>query len=159
LIVIRQQAHPAQEEVQYEAEVLAPVHSRKAIWATASGFSHNVERRTMPHAFWGTRFRKQFDGDLHQVVLSFRGIVRPLKVSQKWQHLIVLIDFGPGSRQLFTATVNQKVTYGLPTTRPEPASWPLAGLDECFGLWVLENSVPISWFSWDPYGNSECFTA
>jgi hypothetical protein len=32
----------------------------------------------------------------------------------------MLIDFGPGSRQLFTATVNQKVTYGLATTQPEP---------------------------------------
>jgi hypothetical protein len=29
--------------------------------------------------------------------------------------------FGPGSRQLFTATVNQKVTYGLPTTRQQCA--------------------------------------
>jgi hypothetical protein len=28
LIITRQQAHPAQEEVQYEAEVSAPVHSR-----------------------------------------------------------------------------------------------------------------------------------
>jgi len=34
--------------------------------------------------------------------------------------LPMLIDFGPGSRQLFTATVNQKVTYGLATTHPEP---------------------------------------
>jgi hypothetical protein len=31
----------------------------------------------------------------------------------------MLIDFGPGSRQLFTATVNQKETYGLPTILPE----------------------------------------
>jgi hypothetical protein len=29
----------------------------------------------------------------------------------------MLIDFGAGSRQLFTATVNQTVTHGLPTTR------------------------------------------
>jgi hypothetical protein len=27
----------------------------------------------------GTRFLKQFDGDLHEVVLSFRGIVRSFK--------------------------------------------------------------------------------
>src|SRR5260370_10592803 len=39
LIVIRQQAHPAQEEVQYEAEVSAAVHSRNSICATTSGFS------------------------------------------------------------------------------------------------------------------------
>jgi hypothetical protein len=32
----------------------------------------------------------------------------------------MLIDFGPGSRRLFTATVNQKVTYGLATIRQEP---------------------------------------
>jgi hypothetical protein len=31
----------------------------------------------------------------------------------------MLIDFGAGSRQLFTATVNQTVTYGLATIRPE----------------------------------------
>jgi hypothetical protein len=28
-------------------------------------------------------------------------------------------DFYPGSRELFTATVNQKVTYGLATIHPE----------------------------------------
>jgi hypothetical protein len=42
----------------------------------------------------------------------------------------MLIDFGPGSRQLFTATVNQKVTYGLATIRPEPELRPSAILDE-----------------------------
>lgn len=31
----------------------------------------------------------------------------------------MLIDFGPGSRELFTATVNQKVTYGLATIGPQ----------------------------------------
>jgi hypothetical protein len=62
LIVIRQQGHPAQEEVQYEAEVSAPVHSRKAICATASGFSHNVECRIMLHAFWPESDYLQFCG-------------------------------------------------------------------------------------------------
>jgi hypothetical protein len=33
----------------------------------------------------------------------------------------MLIDFGPGSRELFTAAVNQKVTYGLATIRSERA--------------------------------------
>jgi hypothetical protein len=33
----------------------------------------------MPHGFWANDFRKQFDGDLHQVVLIFRGIVRSVK--------------------------------------------------------------------------------
>jgi hypothetical protein len=44
LIVIGQQAHPAQEEVQYEAEISAPVHSKKSIRATNSG-------RTQTHSF------------------------------------------------------------------------------------------------------------
>src|SRR5260370_4358886 len=44
LIVIRQQAHPAQEEVQYEAEVSEPVHSRNLTCATASG-------RNQTHSF------------------------------------------------------------------------------------------------------------
>jgi hypothetical protein len=32
----------------------------------------------------------------------------------------MLAHCGPGSRQLFTATVNQKVTDGLATIRPQP---------------------------------------
>jgi hypothetical protein len=32
----------------------------------------------------------------------------------------MLIDFGQGLRELFTATVNQKVTYGLATIHQEP---------------------------------------
>jgi hypothetical protein len=36
----------------------------------------------------------------------------------------MLIDFGAGSRQLFTATVNQKVTYGLATILSEPENKP-----------------------------------
>ena len=41
--------------------------------------THNVECRTMPHAFAALDFGSDFDGDLHRVALIFCGIVRSFK--------------------------------------------------------------------------------
>jgi hypothetical protein len=41
--------------------------------------SHNVECRTMPHAFAANDVGSDFDGDLHRVALIFCGIVRSFK--------------------------------------------------------------------------------
>src|SRR5258705_13634181 len=77
LIVVRQQAHPAQEEVQNEAEVSAPVHSRNATWATASGFSQThsfifLAVRPAPHrpSESSGRFAKGYFAALRCLIFS-----------------------------------------------------------------------------------------
>jgi len=44
------------------------------------------------------------------------------------------IDFGPGSRQLFTATVSQKVTYGHLRIGDQPLGTPLSCLFSARGV-------------------------